>query len=96
MAEYQAGLHKDVAAIFKGVWDPSVDNIEQTLAPPRASTVYYMGPAPARRGHREPRLATVARALGEMPGHVFSRRSKRERKRLSSISKHLIINNSAS
>lgn len=97
MAERQAGLHKDVTAIFKGVWDPSVDNTEQSFAPPKASGVaYYMGPTPARRRHKEPKLATIARALSEVPGHVFSFRSRREKKRLSSISKHLIINNSAS
>jgi hypothetical protein len=96
MAEHEAGLHKDVAAIFKEVWDPSVDNVQQSFAPPRASSVaYYMKPAPARRRRREAKLATVARALGETSGHVFSFRSRREKKRLSSISKHLIINNTA-
>ena len=29
MAEYQAGLHKEVTSIFQGVWDPAIDNIEQ-------------------------------------------------------------------
>ncbi|OHB78473.1 MAG: hypothetical protein A2Z25_21260 [Planctomycetes bacterium RBG_16_55_9] len=86
MAEYQAGLHKEVTTIFKGVWDPEIDNVEQSYAPSGTNNVaYHMGPPPRGR-HRE---AT------EAPVHVFSLRSRREKKRLLSISRHLIINNSA-
>lgn len=94
MTDYQAGLHKEVSSIFQGVWDPSVDNIEQSYAPTGTNNmVYHMGPV--RGGHREAKLSRVARTLSEVPGHIFSIKSKREKKRLLSISKHLIINNSA-
>ncbi|MFC1635953.1 hypothetical protein ACFL5Z_14025 [Planctomycetota bacterium] len=96
MAEFQAGLHKDVTSIFQGIWDPTVDNTEQTYTPSGANKlVYHMGSRPAANHYKEPKLALVAKALSEVPGHIFSLRSRRERKRLSSISKHLIINNSA-
>ena len=96
MAEFQAGLHKDVTSIFQGIWDPTVDSAEQTFAPTGTNkVVYHMGSRPAHNHVKEPKLASVAKALSEMPGHIFSLKSRRERKRISSISKHLIINNSA-
>ncbi len=94
MAEYQAGLHKDVASIFQGIWDPTVDNTEQSFAPTGANrVVYHMGPRADSTKYREPKLSSMAKALSEVPGHIFSLKSRREKKRLSSISKHLIINN---
>lgn len=96
MAEYQAGLHKDVASIFQGIWDPTVDNTEDAYAPSGANrVVYHMGPRTDSTKYREPKLSTMAKAVKGMPGHIFSLKSRREKKRLSSISKHLIINNSA-
>lgn len=97
MAEYQAGLHKEVTSIFQGVWDPKVDNTEKSYTPTGTNrVVYHMGPPPARNKYREPKFATVVRALSEVPHHIFSLKSRREKKRLMSISKHLIINNSTS
>ena len=97
MADYQSGLHKDVASIFQGIWDPTIDNTEQSYTPTGTNRmVYHMGARPAANSYREPKLASVAKALTEMPGHIFSLKSRREKKRLSSISKHLIINNTAS
>jgi hypothetical protein len=96
MTEYQAGLHKEVASIFQGVWDPAVDNIDQTFTPTGTNkVVYHMGARPVPNQHREPKLASMAKTLSEVPGHIFSLKTRREKKRLSSISKHLIINNSA-
>jgi hypothetical protein len=96
MAEYGAGLHKDVTSIFQGVWDPKVDNREQSYTPQGTNkVVYHMGPAPAQSRYREPKLASVAKTLSQVPNHLFSLRSRREKKRLMSISRHLIINNSA-
>ena len=94
MADYQAGLHKDVASIFQGVWDPTIDNTEQSYTPTLTNkVVYHMGPRPGSNHYREPKLASVAKAISDVPGHIFSLKSRREKKRLSSISKHLIINN---
>jgi hypothetical protein len=94
MADHQAGLHKEVSSIFQGVWDSTVDNIEQSYAPTGTNNmVYHMGSV--RRGRRDTKLATVAKTLSEVPGHILSLKSRREKKRLLSISKHLIINNSA-
>jgi hypothetical protein len=96
MAEYGAGLHKEVTLIFQGAWDPEVDNTEQSYAPRgRNNTAYHVGVAPARGRHRESKLTSVARSLTRAPNHIFSVRSRRERKRLMSISRHLIINHSA-
>ena len=96
MAEYQPGLHKEVASIFHGVWDPAVDNTVQSFTPTGTNqVVYHMGARPGPNKYRDRKLTSVARTLSEVPGHIFSLRTRRERKRLSSISKHLIINNSA-
>ena len=96
MADYGAGLHKEVESIFQGVWDPEVDNTEQSYAPMgRNNVAYHMGAASARGRHKEPKLASVTRSSTEAPRHIFSLRSRREKKRLMSISKHLIINHSA-
>lgn len=94
MNKHKAGLHKDVSAIFKGVWDPELDNVQPSFDEPSTATMTYVHPkamAPSQLS-KEPRSATIVKAFTQAPGHLFRSRSRRERKRLLSISKHLLIN----
>lgn len=94
MTQHKAGLHKDVSTIFDGVWDPQKDNLAQSVAEPAAAAVTYVYPKAMALDHwpQEPRSATLLKVFWEAPGHLFRSRARRERKRLLSISKHLIIN----
>ncbi len=94
MRKYKSGLHKDVPAIFDGVWNPDTDNIQQSFDAPAASTVAYFDPGSQTmsRLSEERGSAGFFSACKDAAEHVFRSRSRRERKRLSSISKHLMIN----
>jgi hypothetical protein len=94
MVKRKAGLHKDVATIFDGVWDPQQDNFQQSFTEPAPAAVAYVGPKAMalEAWPQEPRFATLVKVFTEAPGHLFGFKARRERKRLLSISKHLIIN----
>jgi hypothetical protein len=94
MSTRKAGLHKDVSAIFNGVWNPEVDNIQESFNEPMADTAAYVQPGfmPMDNWPKEARFATMVKVFVKAPGHIFSSRRRREKKRLSSISKHLLIN----
>ena len=94
MRKYKSGLHKDVPAIFDGVWNPETDNIQQSLDAPAASNVARVDPAPQAVYHwpQKHRSPSLLRACKDASEFVFRSRARRERKRLSSISKHLMIN----
>jgi hypothetical protein len=94
MSTHKTGLHKDVSVIFEGVWDPEVDNIQESFEEPVMSTAAYVQPGPmaADNWPKEARFATLVKVFAKAPGHIFSSKRRRERKRLLSISKHLLIN----
>jgi len=94
MAMRKTGLHKDVSDIFDGVWNPEVDNIQESFDEPAANTVAYVQPGVmAFDGQsQEARFATLVKVFVKAPAHIFSSKRRREKKRLSSISKHLLIN----
>lgn len=93
MSTHKTGLHKDVSAIFNGVWDPEVDNIQESFEEPVTSAAYVQpGTMSADNWPKEARFATLIKVFVKAPGHIFSFRNRRERKRLLSISKHLLIN----
>ncbi len=90
MRNHQSGLHKEVSAIFDGVWNPETDNVQAVIAAPVASSAAYIFPgAPSAR---DSGFGSVLRGLMKAPGLIFNSRSRREQKRLGSISKHLMIN----
>lgn len=93
MATRKTGLHKDVFMIFNGVWNPEIDNIQESFDEPEVSTAAYVQPGPMAVGNwpKEARFATMAKVF-KAPVYLFSPRRRRERKRLLSISKHLLIN----
>jgi len=94
MSTHKAGLHKDVSAIFNGVWNPEVDNIQPSFNEPEPSGTAYVQPAQLAIDNRpkEARFANIVKVFVKAPGHLFSSKKRREKKRLLSISKHLLIN----
>lgn len=94
MSKHKTGLHKDVSVIFDGVWNPEADNFQQSLREPVASSEAYVQPGSlAAENHpKEARLTNAVKGVVKAPGYLFSSRSRREKKRLLSISKHLLIN----
>ena len=96
MAMRKTGLHKDVSVIFDGVWDPEIDNIQPSFDEPAADSDGYVQPGhmAAYNWHREARSVTIAKIF-KAPANIFSSKRRRERKRLLSISRHLLINQSS-
>ena len=96
MSTRKTGLHKDVSVIFDGVWDPEIDNIQPSLEEPAADDAAYILPGSMAVGNRpkETRSVTIAKVF-KAPAHIFSPKRRREKKRLLSISKHLLINQSS-
>ena len=94
MATRKTGLHKDVSVIFDGVWNPEVDNIQESFDEPAANTVAYVRPGVMDFDDlpKQARFATLVKVFVKAPAHIFSPKRRREKKRLSSISKHLLIN----
>jgi len=94
MSTHKTGLHKDVSVIFNGVWNPEVDNIQESYYEPTESAASYVqrGPIAVNNWPGEAGFVTMIKALVKAPGYILSSRRRRERKRLSSISKHLLIN----
>ena len=96
MSTHKAGLHKDVSVIFNGVWDPEIDNIQPSFEEPAANSAGYVQPGSmaARNLPQEARSITIAKVF-KAPANIFSSKRRREKKRLLSISKHLLINQSS-
>ena len=101
MAKHESGLHKDVSAIFEGVWIPKVDNVQQSVGSPTLSGAAHVHPKPPAPNEPSFPKATwlktrgftaILKACKQIPSRVFSSEAKREEKRLSEISKHLLIN----
>ncbi len=87
MAQYKPGLHKDVKTIFKGVWDPQLNNIKKCVGsncPPVSTT--------SKQPIREPKIHN---SKFKAPSNVLEkewkrfllmpRKKKRKRKKLLSI-----------
>ena len=96
MTTRKRGLHKDVSVIFNGVWDPEIDNIQPSFEEPASNSAGYVQPGPMVAGNwpQESRSVTITKVF-KIPGNLFSSKRRREKKRLLSISKHLLINRSS-
>ena len=97
MSTHKPGLHKDVSVIFHGVWDPETDNIQPSFEEPAANNAAYVQPGlmVVDNWPQQARFATMVKVLVKAPANLFSSKRRREKKRLLSISKHLIINQSS-
>ena len=97
MANKKAALHKEVARIFDSVWTPHVDNIQQQNSVTSKGSVANFHPKPLTL-EKWPKKAQSVRKMqkAKLPKRTawsfFSPKARRERKRLSSISKNLLIN----
>ena len=96
LSTHKAGLHKDVSLIFNGVWNPEVDNIQPSFDEPGSDDDAYILPRamPMDNLPKEARFATMVKVF-KAPVTLFSSKRRREKKRLLSISKHLLINRSS-
>ena len=96
MSTHKTGLHKDVSVIFNGVWDPETDNIQPSFEGPVEDDDAYILPSSVAAGNwpRQARSVTIAKVF-KAPANLFSSKRRREKKRLLSISKHLLINQSS-
>jgi hypothetical protein len=92
MAKHNAGLHKEVARIFEGVWIPQIDNIQQSLQTPFPGTAAYIKPKPLAMENWPKEAASTKKASKRVSWNIFSPKARREKKRLSSISRNLLIN----
>ncbi|MHC4323366.1 MAG: hypothetical protein ACYSUX_03740 [Planctomycetota bacterium] len=94
MSTRKTGLHKDVSVIFNGIWNPEVDNIQSSFNEPVASSAAYVLPGQLAVDNypKEARFVNIVKVFVKAPVHIFSSRRRREKKRLLSISKHLLIN----
>jgi len=96
MTTHKTGLHKDVSVIFNGVWDPETDNIQPSFEEHAVDDSAYIQPGPiaADNWPKETKSITIAKVF-KAPANIFSSKRRREKKRLLSISKHLLINRSS-
>jgi len=96
MNTHKAGLHKDVSTIFNGVWDPEQDNLQSSPDEQGSTVVAYANPNAMALDdwprEKRPKFATLVKVFAEAPGHLFRSKARREKKRLLSISRHLLIN----
>jgi hypothetical protein len=94
MAKHNAGLHKDVARIFEGVWIPQIDNIQQSVQTYSPGAAAYITPKPLAMENwpKEAKTAAPKKAPKRASWNIFSPKARREKKRLSAISKNLLIN----
>lgn len=96
MSPQKTGLHKEVSEIFNGVWDPEIDNIQPSFEEPVANNAAYAQPysMAVNNWPQRSRFVTIAKVF-KAPAYIFSSKRRREKKRLLSISKHLLINQSS-
>lgn len=94
MNRHKAGLHKEVARIFDGVWIPQTDNVQQSFGTSSPEATVHIHPKPIAVEKRPKEAKAIKPAKDSIGGtwSFFSPKSRRERKRLSSISKNLLIN----
>ena len=96
MSTHKTGLHKDVSVIFNGVWDPETDNIQPSFEEHAENDGAYILPGSTAVDDwpQQSRSITIAKVF-KAPANFFSSKRRREKKRLLSISKHLLINQSS-
>jgi len=96
MSTRKTGLHKDVSVIFDGVWNPEIDNIQPSFEESVENDAAYILPGSMAGDNwpQQARSVTITKIF-KAPAYLFSSKRRREKKRLLSISKHLLINQSS-
>ena len=92
MAKHKPGLHKDVGKIFDGVWNAQIDNFQQNFNSPEQIAFVKPKPLSLELRPKEAESPATNKATKRTGQFVSSPKTRREKKRLSSISKHLLIN----
>jgi hypothetical protein len=96
MIKHKAGLHKDVATIFEGVWIPQIDDIQpfpaaSPVAPSGTAVLIHPKPIALEKWSKEAKTSVPQKASKRISWSFFSPKARRERKRLSLISRNLLI-----
>jgi len=93
MAKHKAGLHKEVATIFNSVWTPQTDNIQIYQTSSKVAAL-YISPKPitSKKSSKRTQKSHRTKASRRISWDFFSPKARREKKRLSAISKNLMIN----
>jgi len=80
--------------IFNGVWTPQTDNIQQYYNTSSHVAALYIHPKSTALEKSSKRIKKSAhsKASRRISWDIFSPKARREKKRLSSISKNLLIN----
>lgn len=96
MIKHKAGLHKEVAKIFEGVWIPQIDDILPTpavtpAAPVETAVVIHPKPITLEKWSKEAKNSVSQKPAKRISWSMFSPKARRERKRLSLISRNLLI-----
>ena len=92
MIKHEAGLHKDVAKIFDGVWIPEKDNNQKSVSVGYKDSGAFVHPEPLAADNWPERVKISKKAGKPSPWSFLSPKARREKKRLTAISKHLLIN----
>jgi hypothetical protein len=93
MIKHEAGLHKDVATIFSSVWNPQIDNDQSKISPAYKDSGAFVHPNPLSNDLWPEKAKNLQKTNhSHSPWSFFSPKARREKKRLSAISKHLLIN----
>jgi hypothetical protein len=94
MAKHKAGLHKEVAMIFNSVWTPQTDNIQQHYNTSSHVAALYIHPKSTvlKESSKIIRKSAHSKDSRRISWDFFSPKARREKKRLLSISKNLLIN----
>ena len=96
MLKHKAGLHKEVAKIFDGVWIPQIEDIiplpaASPAAPAGSAVVIHPKPITLEKWSKEAKSSVPQKAPKRILWSMFSPKARRERKRLSLISRNLLI-----
>ena len=93
MRKHEAGLHKDVATIFNSVWNPKIDNHQNNIRYAYKDLGASELPKPLSTEFWPEKVKQVQKTKHtSSTWSFFSPKARREKKRLSAISRHLLIN----
>ena len=100
MVKHKAGLHKEVAKIFESVWMPQKDNDQTIVSKSYKKNGSFVHPQPLIQDNwpekvkaaRNAKAAKKAKRSWVSPWGFLSPKARREKKRISAISKQLLIN----
>jgi len=100
MAKYKAGLHKEVERIFNSVWIPQLENTPSSISTAYRNNGAFVHPKPLApdnwpnktKATQKIKNARKGKQSWAGPWSFLSPKARREKKRITTISRHLLIN----